>query len=274
MGDAEDPAVGSEARVLVVDDEPDLLELLRLDLELAGYRVEVARDGVEALEQLRQDPSDVVLLDVMMPRMDGWQVLAAMRSDERLADIPVVMLTALAGEVDQIRGHLSGAVRYVTKPFELSALLEAVDGVLHPQTEPTREERRSQVTSMLQRLAELEAGRERPDISVRLSRLEATRPSPAAQRHVDEAVLAALTPRQRQVAAMLAAGASARAIASHLGTSRANVYATRKRIARSFGVPAAEVAEVAAASGLAREAPTTEQDGPPDGERQPDGASG
>lgn len=250
-----------ETRVLVVDDEPDLLDLVQLDLELSGYEVIVARDGVQALERLRDERPDVVLLDVMMPRMDGWQVLARMRSDEALAEIPVVMLTALSSEVDRIRGQLSGAVQYVTKPFELPELLEAVSLVLRPPSATSRQERREEVSSLLQRLAELEAGRERVGDPVRMSRLESRR-GRAAGPMPDDRRLAELTERQRQIAAMLAAGIGARAIAVRLGTSRANVYATRQRIARVLSVDPQEVAEVARAAGLASEAPAADDEDP------------
>lgn len=253
-----------QARVLVVDDEPDLLDLVQLDLELSGYDVLVASDGLQALERLRSDRPDVVVLDVMMPRMDGWQVLATMRDDEELHDVPVVMLTALSSEIDRIRGHLSGAIRYVTKPFEVAALLDTVADVLRPASAPDGQERRTNIASLLQRLAELETGRERHHDPVRLSRLEATPSTTPADPSTSREALTQLTPRQREVAAMLAAGVSARRIANHLGTSRANVYATRQRVARVLEVDAADVASVARASGLASESPLAADPDEPD----------
>ncbi len=131
----------SEAkRVLVIDDEPDVLLLCRVNLEFEGYEVVGATDGVEGLEAARRVMPDIVLCDVMMPRMDGWQVLAAIKEDPRTADIPVIMLTARALEADQIRGWSGGAADYITKPFsplQLSAVVADVIG-----NDPLEEERR------------------------------------------------------------------------------------------------------------------------------------
>jgi CheY-like chemotaxis protein len=117
-------------RVLVVDDEPDVLLLCRVNLEFEGYEVFEANDGVEALERVRERRPDVILLDVMMPRMDGWQVLAELKADEDLRDIPVVMLTAKVQDQDQIRGWSSGAAEYITKPFSPLSLSQVLDDVL------------------------------------------------------------------------------------------------------------------------------------------------
>lgn len=146
----------TRARVLVVDDEPDIVELVRVDLERAGYTVTIAVDGEGALEELRADPPDLVLLDVLMPRLDGWQVLAEMQRDARLADVPVVMLTALGGERERIRSQLLGAVRYVGKPFALDVLLRTIDEALTPVTADVRSERRTQLRALLGRLADLQ----------------------------------------------------------------------------------------------------------------------
>ena len=117
-------------RVLVVDDEPDVLLLCRVNLEFEGYEVMEAADGVEAMSRVRERRPDVILLDVMMPRMDGWQVLSELKSDEELRDIPVVMLTAKVQDQDQIRGWSSGASEYITKPFSPLSLSQVLDDVL------------------------------------------------------------------------------------------------------------------------------------------------
>ena len=117
-------------RVLVVDDEPDVLLLCRVNLEFEGYEVVEAADGVEALEKVRTQRPDVVLLDVMMPRKDGWQVLAELKEDDQLSDIPVVMLTAKVQEQDKIRGWSAGAAEYITKPFSPLSLSQVLDDVL------------------------------------------------------------------------------------------------------------------------------------------------
>ena len=127
-------------RVLVVDDEPDVLLLCRVNLEFEGYEVVEASDGEEAMERLREQRFDVMLLDVMMPKMDGWQVLEAVKADPDLKDLPVVMLTAKVQDQDQIRGWSQGAADYITKPFSPLALSQVLQDVL--ATDPEEEERR------------------------------------------------------------------------------------------------------------------------------------
>ena len=127
-------------RVLVVDDEPDVLLLCRVNLEFEGYEVMEAGDGVEAMARVRERRPDVILLDVMMPRMDGWQVLTELKSDPELRDIPVVMLTAKVQDQDQIRGWSAGASEYITKPFSPLSLSQVLEDVLNDG--PDDEERR------------------------------------------------------------------------------------------------------------------------------------
>ncbi|MCC5947866.1 MAG: response regulator [Nitriliruptoraceae bacterium] len=129
--------------VLVVDDEPDVLLLCRVNLEFEGYEVIEAADGEEAMEQVRTHRPDVVLLDVMMPKMDGWQVLSAIKEDDELSSIPVVMLTAKVQDQDQIRGWSQGAADYITKPFSPLALSQVLQDVL--ETDPEEEARRRQM---------------------------------------------------------------------------------------------------------------------------------
>lgn len=243
---------GEGKRILVVEDEADLAHLVQVNLELAGYEVSIARDGAEGVAAVREDPPDMVLLDVMMPVLDGWGVLTRLDEDPGLDDLPVVMLTALSEERDLIRGHLQGAIRYVTKPFEMRRLLEAVEQALAEPTEDERAERRRKVRTLLQRLAELDSGRsaERP---VRFSRLEKP-PSPEPHEprisDVDRTRLNSLTEKQRYIAGQLAAGRTARDLAEELEVSRSNIYATRKRIGRKLGVDADEVADEARRLGL------------------------
>lgn len=227
--------------VLVVDDEDALVQLIRVHLEAAGHGVRTASDGVAALAALRERAPDVLVLDVVMPRMDGWHVLDALAADPRLADVPIVMLTALSGERDVIRAHLTGAVGYVTKPFQRPELLAAVDEALTPSSEAGRRARREQVRGFLTRLAELDAGRQGEGRAVRWSGIEPPRPRPEPPPPPD----AELTPRQRQVAALLGEGHGVREIATMLGTSRTNVYAARARVARRLGIEPHEVAATA-----------------------------
>ena len=244
----------TRAHVLVVEDEEDLASLVEVNLELAGHRVTVARDGGEGLERARELRPDLVLLDVMMPVLNGWQVLQRMKDDEDIEDIPVVMLTALAEERDLIRGHLTGAVRYVTKPFEMRALMSTVEESLQEPDEEERRARRARVRSLLQRLAELDSGREQSGPQVSLSALEHA-PTPAGDAtpsptDEDRERLGTLTERQRWLAEQFAAGRGAREIAEELDVSRSNVYATRKRIARKLGVTPDDVSDHARRLGL------------------------
>ena len=127
-------------KVLVVDDEADVLLLCRVNLEFEGYEVVEAADGEEAMEKVAAEQPDVVLLDVMMPKMDGWQVLAALKANPATMDIPVVMLTAKVQDQDQIRGWSGGAAEYITKPFSPLALSQVLEEVL--AKDPEEEERR------------------------------------------------------------------------------------------------------------------------------------
>ncbi|HUO99938.1 MAG TPA: response regulator transcription factor [Gemmatimonadota bacterium] len=119
-----------DARILVVEDEPDLRGLLDRHLDRAGYRVVLAEDGVEALERAWSEPVDLVLLDLMLPHMDGIEVCKRLKRDERTHRLPIVMLTAKTESVDRILGLELGADDYITKPFNLRELLLRVAAVL------------------------------------------------------------------------------------------------------------------------------------------------
>ena len=114
--------------VLIVDDEPDILMLLRLALQTAGHEITEASDGRAAIARLHEHHFDLVLLDAMMPVMDGWAALERMRElDEQP---PVIMVSAKTAETDRNRAFSLGAADYVTKPFEPAHLLETMDTVL------------------------------------------------------------------------------------------------------------------------------------------------
>jgi len=117
-------------RILIVDDEPDLLELVRFNLTAAGYRVDLAGSGSAALAALRRSPPDLLLLDLMLPDIDGTEVCRRVRATPELSELPVIMLTAKAEEVDRIVGLELGADDYVTKPFSPRELLLRVRAVL------------------------------------------------------------------------------------------------------------------------------------------------
>ncbi len=114
------------ATVLVVDDDPVIQTLLRVNFELEGYRVLIAADGREALHRARADRPDVVILDVMMPKMDGIQVASTLKADAATAAIPIIMLSAKAQTSDILAGQATGAESYVTKPFDPLLLVSQV----------------------------------------------------------------------------------------------------------------------------------------------------
>jgi two-component system, OmpR family, response regulator MtrA len=116
-----------DARILLVEDDPSIREITALGLRAAGFSVETAADGVEGLERWRRDRPDLVLLDVMLPRLDGLEVLRAIRHE---ATTPVVMLTARADTIDVVVGLESGADDYVRKPFEMPELVARVRAAL------------------------------------------------------------------------------------------------------------------------------------------------
>ncbi len=117
-------------RILVVDDDPDILQFVRLNLELDGFVVELAGGGREALEKAAEAPPDLMLLDVMMPEIDGLTVLRRLRSDPTTANIPVIVLTARSLAEDRVKGLDLGADDYITKPFDLEELIARVRTVL------------------------------------------------------------------------------------------------------------------------------------------------
>ncbi len=114
-------------RVVVADDDPDIVEILKLNLTAVGYQVLAASDGESARDLVLRAKPDLVVLDVMMPKMDGFEVLAAIRARPQTRDIPVVMLTARSGDKDVWQGWESGADYYITKPFDLEELLRFID---------------------------------------------------------------------------------------------------------------------------------------------------
>jgi DNA-binding response OmpR family regulator len=116
--------------VLVVDDDPVILELLRINFEIEGYEVLPATDGEQGLAKARDEEPDVVLCDIMMPRLDGIELVTRLRGDPRTAHLPVVLLSAKAQKVEVDRGLSVGADDYVTKPFDPLELLDRVNAVL------------------------------------------------------------------------------------------------------------------------------------------------
>lgn len=117
-------------RILIVEDEPDLVEVLSIIFRAYGYETEVAGDGVSALEAIAARPPDLVLMDVMMPRMNGLEVCRRLKQDPATRSLPVVLLTAKAHDVDKANGLEAGADAYLAKPFENVDLIATVQRVI------------------------------------------------------------------------------------------------------------------------------------------------
>ncbi|MEN8143641.1 MAG: response regulator transcription factor [Gemmatimonadota bacterium] len=133
----------SKAKILVVDDEPDILSLIVYQLSREGYGVSTASSGRSALDSTRSDPPDLVVLDVMLPGIDGFETLRALRAEDATAEIPVILLTALGDEQQRVRGFELGADDYVTKPFSAKELVLRVGALLRrSQAEPITSENR------------------------------------------------------------------------------------------------------------------------------------
>ncbi len=113
-------------RILVVDDDPELVELVRYNLEAAGYLVRAAGDGAEGLKMARAQRPDLIVLDLMMPELDGFSVCEILRRDSTTADIPIFILTAVATELARCAGLEAGADAYITKPFSVKGLMNRV----------------------------------------------------------------------------------------------------------------------------------------------------
>lgn len=123
------------ARILAVDDEPNIVRLIQVNLERVGYQVETANNGVQALEKIRANRPDLVVSDVMMPEMDGFELLSTIRRDAALEDLPVIMLTAKTQDKDVLSGYSRGADMYLTKPFNPMELISFVKRILQTSSE-------------------------------------------------------------------------------------------------------------------------------------------
>ena len=119
-----------DAKVLLVDDDPVILKLLQVNFEMEGYTVLTASDGVEGLEKARAERPDIVLLDIMMPRMDGLQVTKELKGSDDTKEIPIILLSAKAQASDVQTGRDVGADDYLTKPFDPLELLDRVGDLL------------------------------------------------------------------------------------------------------------------------------------------------
>ena len=125
-------------RVLCIEDHPEMIVLIRLILGRKGFEVAGAAGGREGLHVLEENPPDLVLLDLMMPDMDGWEVYRQMRASDRLKEIPVIAVTAKAQEIDRVLGlHVAGMADFITKPFGPEELIASVKRVLGVSTKPS-----------------------------------------------------------------------------------------------------------------------------------------
>jgi two-component system, OmpR family, alkaline phosphatase synthesis response regulator PhoP len=140
--------------VLVIDDEAPIRLLCRVNLEAEGMDVSEASDGPTGLERARKERPDVILLDVMMPGLDGWQVAEELLEDERTSGIPIVFLTARAEFRDRARGLDIGGVDYITKPFNPLELAPLVEGLLERLRRGERDELRREKLADLRALIE------------------------------------------------------------------------------------------------------------------------
>ena len=127
--------MGDKKRILLVDDEPDFCSIVQGQLEKEGFEVELAYNGVEGLKKIRENPPDAIILDVMMPEKDGYEVCGELKADENLADIPVVLLTAVASHVTSTRySHRDGmsteADDYIAKPASADEITQSIKGLL------------------------------------------------------------------------------------------------------------------------------------------------
>jgi len=117
-------------KILVVDDQVDLVKTLRFALELEQYKVLVSYNGEDALNQARKENPDLILLDIMLPKLDGYKVCRLLKFDKHYKHIPILMMTAKSQEKDKLIGKETGADEYITKPFDMEALTEKIKAYL------------------------------------------------------------------------------------------------------------------------------------------------
>lgn len=184
------------ANILLVDDNP---KYLKDALPFYGYNVETATDGVQALKLLQKNKYDLVLLDVMMPNMNGWETLKAIRSDKKTGIIPVIMITAVSEEQKIISGLKTGADDYIVKPFILPNLLARMEAVL----------RRSKWTQPVEKISEISYNNEKRPI---------------------------LTSREKEVLALASKGASNKEIAEKLVLREVTVKSHLNNIFKKLNV--------------------------------------
>jgi len=117
-------------KILIVDDEAQLVEMMKMRLEATNYDVVTAYDGQEGFDKARNEKPDLIILDLMLPKMDGYKVCGLLKKDTRYSKIPIIMFTARAQEEDKKLGEEMGAEAYITKPFEANTLLAKIKELL------------------------------------------------------------------------------------------------------------------------------------------------
>ena len=122
--------MADKKRILIVEDEAEMVEMIKMRLEAVGYEVLAAYDGPEGLEKAKKEKPDLIILDLMLPKMDGFKVCGLLKKDTRYANIPIVMFTAKAQEEDMVLGREMGADAYITKPFEPKVLLGKIEELI------------------------------------------------------------------------------------------------------------------------------------------------
>ena len=129
----------AKGKILVVDDEIYIVHILDFSLGMEGYEVLTALDGEQALEKARAEHPDLIVLDIMMPKLDGYETCKMLKADASTKDIPVILLSAKGRNVDQKIGFEVGADDYITKPFSPRKLVERINAILHQGTLPRQE---------------------------------------------------------------------------------------------------------------------------------------
>src|SRR4051812_1795793 len=218
------------ATILVVDDEPDIRLLTTLNLERDGHVIIGAGNGAEALEAVKDAPPDLIVLDVMMPELDGWGVLEQLKAHlgKPISDIPVILLTALGSPLDRVKGGIEGAVRYLTKPIDLDELREAVTEALNEPEAPQRRKAQGKALEMLARIERnvsptIADDAPRPRLSALERGPEPPRPSLPTPGQLAAANLEHLTTKQRELLDAVWRSPTVMEAAASLKMSRSNV---------------------------------------------------
>ncbi|MFB2934690.1 response regulator [Aerosakkonemataceae cyanobacterium BLCC-F154] len=202
-------------QLLLVDDEPGLREAVQAYLEDSEFNVNVASNATEGWEKLQSNPPDLVITDIMMPQVDGYQFLKQMREDPRFKSLPVVFLTARGMTKDRIQGYQAGCDAYLSKPFDPDELVAIVENLLERRSSAEKGSEGTDIEDIARQLAEIrELLKQRPTIAQSETHIK-----------ID------LTPREQSVLDLVAQGLMNKEIARRLETSVRNV---EKYVSRLF----------------------------------------